>query len=309
VANVIVWLDRAGQARPIRSQVAGYRDLRVSPDGNRIALAIEEQRPADIWIFDLRRDSLTRLTFDPDTDVEPVWTPDGRRLAWLSWRPDVAAMNFVWQRADGAGEPEPLTTSRNRQAHGSWHPGGRSLAFTEVRPGTVQDLMVLPIEGDETSGLRPGTARPFLATPYQELDPQFSPDGRWLAYTSNQSGSYEVYVRPFPGPGGTWQISSDAGEQPRWAASTRELRFRSHDRIMTVSYDVSGGSFAASAPRVWGDLPSDTRAIDWDPTSERLASIQPDPRAGGRGPTWVFVSNFFDELRRRALRAGAPTGR
>ena len=265
-------------------------------------MGIEEQGRSDIWVLDVRRATLSRLTFHPDNDFDPVWTPDGRRIAWSSWQADVGALNLFWQKADGTGQPARLTTSRNRQGQASWHPGGRLLAFTEVRPGTVQDLMVLPIEGDETSGFRPGTPEPFLSTPSLEFDPQFSPDGRWIAYTSNVSGATEVYVRPYPGPGGTWQVSAGSGRAPRWSRSKPELYYSAGNRIMAVPYEEAGGSFAAGTPRPWADLPAGSLAFDWHPDGERLALVEAEQGAGGRLSTRVLVFSMFDELRRRAPR-------
>jgi serine/threonine-protein kinase len=298
--RVLSWLDRSGRLVPLRSQPAGYRDLRLSPEADRAALTIEQQGGSGIWILDLRRETLSRLTFQPGNHSRPVWTPDGRRIAYTSWRDDVSATNLYWQRADGSGQPERLTTSPNRQFQGSWHPTGKFFAFTEARPGSLLDLMILPVEGDEKSGFRPGTPEPFLSTPFQEQDPAFSPDGHWLAYTSNESGTFEVYVRPFPGPGGKWQISAESGGDPRWSPTRPELLYRSGDRLMVVPYRAEGGSFQPGTPRPWAELPPATEDIDWHPSSDRVALVHPERDTRGGPPTRILFLNFFDELRRLA---------
>jgi serine/threonine-protein kinase len=278
--SVLSWLDRSGRISTLRSQPAAYRDLRLSPEADRVALAIEQQGRSAVWVLDLQRDTLSRLTFNPDNDFAPVWTSDGRRIAYTSWRADVGAVNLFWQRADGSGESERLTTSAHRQLQGSWHPSGRFFAFTEVRPGALYDVMLLTLEGDEKSGLRPGTPEAFVSTPFQEQEPEFSPDGRWLAYASNESGAFEVYVRPFPGPGGKWQISTGAGATPRWS-KTPELMYQAGSQLMVVSYAVVEGSFRASKPRLWAELPLTTEDFDWAPSGDRVALVHPERAASG----------------------------
>lgn len=143
-----------------------------------------------------------------------MWTPDGRRIAFNSDR-DNSPLNLYWQRSDGSGEAQRLTRSQHSQWPVSWHPSGKFLAFEEHLVGTSLDknwdLMILPVEGDEASGWKPGTPTAFLDSPSEEMQPNFSPDGRWLAYQSNETGRYEVYVRPFRGRGEGWRISTSGG--------------------------------------------------------------------------------------------------
>ncbi|HSK08638.1 MAG TPA: protein kinase, partial [Vicinamibacterales bacterium] len=263
--RALSWLDASGRLTPLRDEPASYRALRLSPTGDRAALAIEHEGRSDIWILDLARENLSRMTFHNDNDVEPVWTPNGRRIAYTSWREDVGALNFFWQRADGTGQPQRLTTSSERHLRGAWHPDGAIFAYTAVRQGTLLDVMLLALEGDEASGFRPGTPEPFLATPAEERDPHFSPDGRWLAYASSESGNYEVYVRPFPGPGGKWQISNGSGVSPRWSPTRPELLYRAGNHLMVVEYGADERSFRAGRPRPWAELPPETQDFDWSP--------------------------------------------
>src|SRR5262249_37296610 len=156
-----------------------------------------------------------------------------------------------WQRADGTGEVQRLTESSNEQFPASFHPSGKYLAFDETTQNS-DDLMILPIEGDDTSGWKPGKPSVFLNTPAREMEPMFSPDGRWIASMSNESGRFEVFVRPFPGPGGKWQISTAGGTRTAWSRPRRELFYMAPDnRIMVVSYTVEGDSFKADKPRLW----------------------------------------------------------
>ena len=260
-----------------------------------------------MWTYDAARDALTRLTFDPGADRNPVWTPDGRRLVYAlaQRRRDV---NLYWQRADGSGDATRLTTSPNQQFPGSWHPSGRFLAFHEIRPQTGTDLLILPVEGDEASGWKPGTPTVFLGGPFAEQQPRFSPDGRWLAYESNESGGFEIYVRPFPGPGGKWQISTGGGTNAVWSRARRELLYLAPDgRIMLVPYTAAGDAFQAEKPRVWSETPVQLRPLtgasfDLHPDGERVA-MAPATQATA-GPTHVtLIFNFFDELRRMAPRS------
>ena len=196
----IQWMDRQGTTRSMRAVPAFYNHLRFSPDGRRLAVEIREGRQVDVWVYEWERDKISRLTFENGDNKYPEWTPDGRRITFASTRGDKATNNLYWQRADGTGEAEPLTRSKNAQVPMSWHPTGRVLAYGEQKTESRWQIMLLPLEGDEVSGWKPGTPTIFLADGWAAA---FSPDGRWLAYQSNESGRPEVYVRPFSGSGET----------------------------------------------------------------------------------------------------------
>jgi Tol biopolymer transport system component len=236
--------------------------------------------------------------------ARPVWTPDGHRLTFRASRNAVVG-NLYWQRADGSGDVQRLTDSQNWQVAGSWHPTGKFLAFGEVRPETGGDLMMLPLEGDEVSGWRPGKPTVFLSTPFSELDPVFSPDGRWVAYTSQETGRGEVYVRPFPGPEGKWRVSTDGGSFPTWSRTRSELFYASPDNhLMVAPYAVEGNSFKADKPRVWSQrrfMTRPGRPFDLHPDGERFALVAaPENVTAVQQDKLVFIFNFFDELRRIA---------
>jgi serine/threonine-protein kinase len=299
----LVWMTHDGKTAPLRSMLSDWSNPHFSPDGQRLALDIFNGNP-DVWIYEWARDTLTRLTFDPASDRNPAWTPDGKRIAFASDR--AKAFNLYWQRADGTGEVQRLTESSNPQFPSSFHPSGKYLAFYEGSAPNSNDLMILPIEGDETSGWKPGKPSAFLNTPADEAAPMFSPDGRWIAYTSNESGRYEVFVRPFPGPGGKWQISTAGGVEAAWSRTRRELLYRGLDnRIMVAAYTVEGDSFKADKPRLWSEQPIRQRFrlprfFDLHPDGERIAAAVPTGQPEEKPDHVTFIFNFFDELRRIA---------
>jgi serine/threonine-protein kinase len=308
----IVWIDRAGKITNLRAEPSIWGMPRFSPDGRTLALAMTDRNQTDIWTYDLSRDTTSRLTFDPSIDVMPVWTPDGRRLVYGSQRD--GATNLYWQRADGTGEAQRLTASPIGQLPSSWHPNGRLLAFYQgVGVDNKQDIMILPIEGDETSGWKPGKPVEFLGGPFRKVWPMFSPDGRWIAYTSNESGRFEIYVRPYPGPGGKWQVSNGGGAEPFWSAKRHELLFTqaapaadSGTQLMVAAYSTSGDSFRVEKPVPWtstriaATTPIGTygRALALHPDGDRFAAMALQPTATPR--RFVFVFNFFEELRQKA---------
>ena len=298
----IHWMDHEGKTTVLRATAANWFNPRFAPDGRRLALDIPAGPASDIWIYEWARDTLTRLTSDPGDDTNPVWTPDGHRIVFASDRAERSTSNLYWQPADGTGGPQRLTESKNPQLPASWHPGGKFLAFEELNPQTSFDLMILPLEGDETSGWKPGKPRAFFDSHFDEHQPMFSPDGRWLAYLSNETGRFEVYVRPFPGPGGKWQISTGGGYYPIWSRTKRELFYTLNGQILVVPYAVEGDSFRAAKPRLWSEGHYvERRSLDLHPDGERFALAPAVPRPSDAKDDHVtFIFNFFDELRRIA---------
>jgi Tol biopolymer transport system component len=301
----VYWMDRAGKFQPLRSVPGDYVNPRISPDGKQLSLNVFEGGSADVWVYDWSRDTMTRLTFDPGNDIAQSWTPNGQRLTFASNRN--GAQNLYWQRADGAGEAQRLTESKNTQFAYSWTPDGKTLAFHETDPATNNDLWVLPMEGDEKSGWKPGKPKVFLKTPFNEGTPIFSPDGRWLAYQSNESGRNEVYVRPFPGGEGKWLVSNGGGHQVRWSRNAKELFYvRPEDhKIMVASYRVVGGSFQADKPVLCspGQLADIGGRPNYDvaPDGKRFAVLRfPEGKEDAeKNDKFVLILNVFEELRRR----------
>lgn len=299
------WMGRDAKTEPLRATLAGYLYPRFSPDGKRIAFEIIDQQ-YDIWVYEWLRDTITRLTFDQTQDARPVWTPDGRRIAFASQRADKATFNLYWLKADG-GDAQRLTESKNTQFPNSWHPTGKFLAFSENQPKTATDIMVLPIDGSDAAGWKPGTAQAFLATQFTERDPIFSPDGQWLAYTSNESGQSKIYVRPFPIRDGKWQISTAGGDHATWSRNGKELFYKTLDqRIMSITYKTEGDSFRADKPQLWSEGQftdrGTARNYDLHPDGQRFAVLKtPQTQDQTRLDKATLIFNFFDELRRIAL--------
>jgi len=302
----IYWMDREGKFTSLRAQPGIYWDIRLSPDGRRLAIQQGVLPQTDIWVYEWARDTMTRLTFDPGTDGDPAWSPDGRRIAFVAARGGAPETNLYWKNADGTGDEQRLTESKNSQFFPDWHPAGKYIAFSESNPQTSIDIWILPIEGDEKSGWKPGKPSVFLNSPFTEVAATFSPDGRWLAYMSIESGRMEVYVRPFPGPGGKWQISTEGGSYPTWSRNGRELFYRSDDqRIMVATYSAVGDSFRADKPKLWSPgqftFRGNNRNFDVHPDGKRFAVLKREESAAEeKRDHAILILNFFDELRRIA---------
>ncbi len=296
----IQWLTPDGKTQPLMDKPRLFQNAHLSPDGQRLAVDSPDSTNFGIWIYDLRRDTLTRLTSKPDN--RPVWTPDGKYVVYSN------AEGMSWMRADGGGKADALTQSKDTQFPTSFSPDGKRLAFHQDGPQGF-DIWTVAI-GRGGDGLKAGTPELFLQTPFAERDASFSSDGRWLAYASNESGNFQVYVRAFPDKGGRWQISSTGGTAPIFCRNGRELFFYdlANGRIMVANYSVKGGSFVAEKPRVWSEvslaaLSASTGATQYDVASDgkRLAAAT---YAGGatqqNSGHVIYLENFIDELQRKA---------
>jgi serine/threonine-protein kinase len=295
----IQWLDESGNTRSLLPIPGNYLSPTLSPDGNRLALT----SAGDIWVYELGRGSMMRLTFGGGYS-NPLWTVDGRYILFRAM--SQRARGIWWIRADGTSQPQPLTQSNNPQLPWSFPADGKRLAFNELSPVTGDDIWILPVE-IASSGLRAGKPELFLQTPFHERAPTFSPDGRWIAYQSNESGRYEVYVRAFPDGHGKRQISVDGGTLPAWSRNGRDLFFKKNRILNVASYQVRGDSFATETPRVWfekkiANFPS-TMSYDPVPDGKRIVALIPADTPEEPRDRVVFLLNFFDELRRRV-----PTG-
>jgi serine/threonine protein kinase/Tol biopolymer transport system component len=288
----MVWVARNGVEQPAAAPERAYMFPRISPDGQRIAVGITEHE-TQIWLYDLSREALTRFTFEGNVNLNATWTADGKRIAFQSSKE--GPPSIYWQRSDGSGGLERLTTSDYARVPMSWSPDGQLLAFMEVNPATQRDLWVLRMSDRKE--------QPFLKTRFDESVPRFSPDGRWLAYVSNESGRYEIYVQPYPGPGGKWEISTDGGTEPAWNHNGRELFYRSGNKMMAVDI-VTQPSFAAGKPRMlfqgpYERSPATSPNYDVAPDGQRFLMLKPAD-TGESAPTRInVVLNWFEELKRR----------
>jgi Tol biopolymer transport system component len=242
--NSVVWLDAAGQQVATVGEPVAIDGLRLSPDGKVLAEQVSDARSKniDLWLVDLERDVRTRFTFDAGVEIAPVWSPDGDRIAF-SANPNGHLDLFV-KNANGSGVAEPVLESEAGKYAADWSPDGRFLSVTAIDPhgSNGADIWIVPLEGD-------AEPRPFLATPFNEANAMFSPDGRWLAYASAESGRSEVYVTPFPGPGGKWQISQEGGRQPLWRRDGGAVYFRAPDgSVWEAAVADRGGAVDVGTP-------------------------------------------------------------
>lgn len=242
----LTWLDRSGKStRTIGApDASGLTDVEPSPDGKRIAVFRTVNGNQDIWLIDASRGVATRFTFDAASDRFPVWSPDGSRLAFSSNRK--GKFNLYWKSSSGAGTDELLLESNENNAPTDWSSDGRFLLFRGLDPQTGFDLWILPVSSDKKPF-------PFLKTSFEERDGQFSPDGKWVAYQSNESGRPEIYAQPFPGPGRKFQISTNGGAQPRWNENGKEIFYVSLDSKMmaaVMKLSPDGRSLETGTPEV-----------------------------------------------------------
>jgi eukaryotic-like serine/threonine-protein kinase len=304
VQSKLVWVSRNGAEQSLSAPARAYRNPRLSPDGRRIAVAIEEQ-DVQIWLYDVSRETLTRFTFGGNYNAAPVWTPDGKRIAFESNKEGPA--NVFWQLADGSGGLERLTNSEYVQVPMSWSPDGPVLAFIEA-PATAREIWLLRMGEPSTGSGQGRKSQLFLSTPYDKSVPRFSPDGRWLAYISNESGRYEVYVQPYPGPGGKWQISTEGGTEPAWNPNGREIFYRNGNKMMAVDI-ATQPNFTAGKAHMLFEGPYVPTALtfpnyDVSPDGQRFLVLKPVEQEQA-APTQInVVLNWFEELKQKV-----PTGK
>jgi hypothetical protein len=239
----LVWVDRqgAGKEFPTPAPPNSYTTPRLSPDGKLLAVSLISAGAEDLWIYDFGRNTLMRFTFAGGA-ASPVWTPDGRTIVYRTRTP---SFSFRSKLADGSGTEQVLLGKDFEDATAtpsSVSPDGKILLFTHHSPAGTVGTYALSLDGSRK-------IQPFLQSTFNQSQPQFSPDGHWVVYTSNESGREEVYVQPFPGPGGKWLISTGGGVYPLWARSGREIFFRSEDKMMGVPVEIQP-TFKAGTPRV-----------------------------------------------------------
>jgi len=284
----LVWVGRDGNEQLLLARPQNYGTIRLSPDGRRLAVGLDNQ----IWLYDLSRDAWTRFTFEGDINEAPLWSPDGKRVTFLSNKE--GRRNIYWQLADGSGGPERLTTGDYEHVPASWSPDGRLLAFVEENPSTHDDIWILRMSDRKQ--------QPFLRTQFNENAPVFSPDGNWLAYASDESGRFEVYAQPYPGPGAKYQISSEGGGEPAWNPNGRELFYRSENRMMATevttrpSFSMGQARVLFEGQYVTGAAPqAESATYCVSPDGQRFLM---DKQSGGATQINV-VLNWFEELKRR----------
>jgi serine/threonine-protein kinase len=294
--NSLVWVDQKGTAQPIASFKAPFYHPRLSPDGQRIAYATRgtEWR---LHVYDLSRGTTSQLTTE-GKGYWPIWTVDGRKLIFSWWKSGLE--NLYWQPADGSSPMERLAPSECYQAAGSLTPDGGTLAFVEGSSSIGADILLLD--------LRSRRVRPFLNSGSYEAYPAISPDGHWLAYSSDESGRREVYVRSFPNPDGKWKLSLEGGIEPLWARSGKQLFYRWQNQVWEVDVRTDQ-EFTPGKPRL---LFEQARYSTGDPIrcwdisldGQRFLMVKEEERKPQPITELILVQNWFEELKRLA-----PTGK
>ena len=288
------WLDASGNTQPLIATPGIYTVPRVSPDGKNLAFIGADGAPQ---IYDLERGTTTRIT-STTAGGNLVWAPDGKHLVFGY------GGSLFWVRSDGVGSPQRLLKGDYTVAGSSFSPGGHSLALFETTPETGFDISVLPLDITDPDHPNAGTPQPFLKTPADELFPQFSPDGRWIAYRSDESGSNEIWVRRFPGAGSRFQISDGGGIYVFWSKTRHELFYEALDhRIMVVDYREESDAIVATKPRQWSERQifyPGVQNLDIAPDGKRLAVLTASTAIGADRSLFhvTMLFNYFDELKR-----------
>jgi serine/threonine-protein kinase len=297
--NVLVWADRSGHEQPLGAPTMWYLYPRISPDGKRVALDVSGNGARDVWIWDLQRATMELFTKnDPSGNPIVTWSPDGRELVFGSERSGVS--NVYRQPADGSGEPQRMFESDAMQMPISYTPDGRLLVSVGV-PGQQRDIYLATLNGRRH-------IEPLIHSPANELWAEVSPDGHWIAYDSDESGQFEVYVRPFPDAyaGGRWQVSTGGGRQSLWSHDGRELFYRDFSGALMSVPVTPGPQFKPGRPVKVLDgrgysgagAQGGGRTYDVAADGSRFLMVKPTEPAGS--PQLVVVLNWFEELVRLA---------
>ncbi|HVT37410.1 MAG TPA: hypothetical protein VHE78_00035, partial [Gemmatimonadaceae bacterium] len=288
----VVTVDERGEARLLLDERRAYAHPRMSPDGRKIAFDVASSQGSDIWLYDLTSRTLERLSSEGVSD-RPEWTPDGKRLLYSSIQKDKKPQYYAlwWQAADGSAPAELLYAAAENIREGMVAPDGRSLVYREDSRHTNRDVYLLPLVGERTP-------QPLLTSPYDELMPRISPDGKWLVYVSDESGQYEVYVRPFPGSGGRTLISAGGGMEPLWAPDGRRIFYRTGRQFVAASISASP-AFAVTGHKILfeGNYQGHQYHPNYDVTHDGKSFIMLRPAGDER--QLVVVLNWLADLRER----------
>jgi len=295
--RTLVWVDRAGRETPVPAPPLPYLYPRLSPDGAQVAVFLQD-RDRDVWIVTLGRPTLTRVTFDPALDPYPVWATGGRRVFFSSDR--AGARNLFAQATDGSAEAERLTQGPNEQNPTGVSPDGRQVIFTEVTADNAENVMQRALDGAHH-------VTPLVQSPYSERNGIISPDGRWLAYEANDSGRFEINVRPYPEVNrGHWQVSAEGGARPLWARNSQELFYLSPEGAVMRVGVARASSWSSTTPTKvvkegYETVPSSNfgRSYDVSLDGQRFLMVKPgggaDPNAF---PGIIVVQHWLEELKR-----------
>ena len=282
------WFDRGGKEVGTVGEPASYRNFQLSHEKSRVVMSITDPRDdsQDLWIYDITRSRKTRFTFDPSQDHDPVWSPDGDRIVFSSAR---KGQEDLYQKSlSGSAEEELLLASGEEKYAFSFSPDGRHLAYVAGNIAVQSELWVLPLFGDRKPAV-------FLQTKFSEVTPEFSPDGHWIGYSSNESGRWEVYVSPFPGPGRKWQISTQGGFNLEWRNDGREIYYvENGTRLMAAEVSQREGSFEVGTVRLLFER--DTFG-DYDASVDGQRFLMASPLQSRAEAPMILVVNWHAELK------------
>ena len=295
--TALTWFDQQGNPAGTLGDPGDYANPAISPDGSRVAVAMGPVSSRDIWIMDVARGTSTRFTFDPARDDFPAWSPDGKNIAFSSNRN--GQMDLYIKPADGSGEEKLLLKTDEPKTDARWAKDGRFLLFTSTGPKTSADMLALPFTGE---------AKPvsLLKTQFlpAEAVPRVSPDGRWLAYMSNESGSSENYVRPFTpdapaGTGAKWLVSKGGGAFPLWRPDGKELFYLSlTNQVMAVEIDTSKGFQAGTPRRMFASPVVTAPTVRWDVSPDGKRFLFAAPPGSGRTIPFTVIVNWAAGLKK-----------
>lgn len=280
-----------GEGQPVLDETRPYSTPRFSPEGNRIAFTIGAAQSIDVWIYDIPKGTLTRLTTE-GSNMRPEWSPDGKRVIFRSERQNT--VGIWWQPADGSGPAEPLLRNDMDPFEAILSPDGRYLIY-RTSPGAKysRDIFYVEPRGDSTP-------KPLVVSPYSDQMPRLSPDGKWLAYFSDESGNYEIYVRPFPESGARIQVSTTGGTDPLWSRDGRTLFYRTGNRIMAAAVRTSPTfSMTTRSVALEADFVANASHPNHDiaPDGKHFLILR---RAGGEAQS-IIVHNWLPEVRSRLV--------
>ena len=284
-SSQLLWFDRTGKQIGVLGDAAAYTDVELSPDGKRAAVSIpDEGKGRNIWIYDVARGLRTRFTFDPADQLTSIWSPDGARILFNSRRN--GSLDLYEKAASGAGSEDTLLSDKVDKFPASWSPDGKFILYVSSGPSRSNDLFVLPLTGDRKPV-------PFPPTSFSEPEARISPDGRWVAYSSNESGRNEIYVASFPGPGGKWQVSTAGGSYPRWRHDGSEIFYLApNNGLMAAEVGGKGAGFEVGAVKPLFATRISTRGsyeYDVSPDGQKFL-VAAAPEQAGSSPITVVLN-------------------